>query len=109
MCAGCERWSRPPLATGCGRSLLRPGDLGKRSDGYVHDAADRLLGPPSTARWNYATAKAFGEAMVHGYHRERSAEMATVRIFNTPLVRDRRAHTEWFSHASSRRRSPARL
>ena len=56
---------------------------GKRSDGYVHEASDRLLGSPTIARWNYATAKSFGEALVHGYHRERGAEMTTVRIFNT--------------------------
>jgi UDP-glucose 4-epimerase len=56
---------------------------GKRSDGYVHEGADRLLGSPSTSRWNYSTAKSFGEALVHGYHHERGAEMVTVRIFNT--------------------------
>lgn len=56
---------------------------GKRSDGYVREDADRLLGPPSISRWNYSTAKSFGEALVHGYHRERGAEMLIVRIFNT--------------------------
>jgi UDP-glucose 4-epimerase len=65
---------------------------GKSTDGYVAEGADRLLGCPTTARWNYSTAKSFGEALVHGYHRERSAEMVTVRIFNTVGPRQRGAY-----------------
>jgi UDP-glucose 4-epimerase len=56
---------------------------GKRSDGYVSEDADRLVGAPAVARWNYSTAKTFGEALLNGYHRERGAEMTIVRIFNT--------------------------
>ena len=65
---------------------------GKRSDGYVAEGADRLVGCPSTARWNYSTAKSFGEALVQGYHRERAAEMVTVRLFNTVGPRQRGAY-----------------
>jgi UDP-glucose 4-epimerase len=56
---------------------------GKRQDGAVNEQSDRLLGAASVARWNYATAKAFGEALAFGYHRERGSEMVVVRIFNT--------------------------
>jgi UDP-glucose 4-epimerase len=56
---------------------------GKRQDGVVDERSDRLLGATSVARWNYATAKAFAEALAFGYHREHGAEMIVVRIFNT--------------------------
>ena len=56
---------------------------GKRRDGVVTETSDRLLGTPSVARWNYSTAKAFGEALAFGYHREQGSEMVVVRIFNT--------------------------
>jgi UDP-glucose 4-epimerase len=56
---------------------------GKRSDGYVSESEDRLLGPTTISRWNYSTAKAFGEAVAHGYHRERDAETIVARMFNT--------------------------
>ncbi len=56
---------------------------GKRQDGAVHEQSDRLLGAASVSRWNYATAKAFGEALAFGYHREHGSEMVVVRIFNT--------------------------
>jgi UDP-glucose 4-epimerase len=49
----------------------------------VNEQSDRLLGATSVQRWNYATAKAFGEALAFGYHRERGSEMIVVRIFNT--------------------------
>ena len=56
---------------------------GKRQDGPVNEQSDRLLGAASVARWNYSTAKAFGEALAFGYHREHGSEMIVVRIFNT--------------------------
>jgi UDP-glucose 4-epimerase len=56
---------------------------GKRSNGLVKEDSDRLLGPASVSRWNYATAKTFGEALAYGYHLERGAETMVVRIFNT--------------------------
>jgi nucleoside-diphosphate-sugar epimerase len=56
---------------------------GKRQDGVVNEHSDRLLGAASVTRWNYATAKAFGEALAFGYHREYGSEMVVVRIFNT--------------------------
>src|SRR5262249_25430172 len=36
---------------------------GKRQDGVVNEASDRVAGPPSVARWNYSTAKAVAEAL----------------------------------------------
>ncbi len=56
---------------------------GKLQDDAVREDSDRLLGAPSVARWNYATAKAFGEALAFGHHREQGAEMVVARLFNT--------------------------
>jgi UDP-glucose 4-epimerase len=56
---------------------------GKHSDGAVREDADRLLGAPTTSRWTYATAKAFGEMLAYGYSQEQGAEMVVVRLFNT--------------------------
>ena len=49
----------------------------------LDEDADRVLGSPFTSRWSYSTAKAFGEALAHEYHRERGARNTVVRIFDT--------------------------
>lgn len=56
---------------------------GKNSGDALHEHADRVLGPPSVARWSYSTAKAFGEAISLGYHREQGADTVVTRLFNT--------------------------
>jgi len=56
---------------------------GKNSEGALNEASDRLLGPPQTARWSYATAKSFGETLAFGLCEDAGAEMIVVRLFNT--------------------------
>lgn len=56
---------------------------GKNSSDGLHEGSDRHLGPPSVARWSYSTAKAFGEALSLGYHRERGSDTVVARLFNT--------------------------
>jgi UDP-glucose 4-epimerase len=56
---------------------------GKNSSGALNEESDRVLGSPFKARWNYAIAKGFGEALAHGLHRDRGAATITVRLFNT--------------------------
>jgi UDP-glucose 4-epimerase len=56
---------------------------GKRSDGALSEDSDRIVGPPSKLRWSYATAKAFGEALVYSYAKEQHAPMTVARLFNT--------------------------
>lgn len=56
---------------------------GKNSTGALSEQSDPVLGSPFKARWSYAIAKAFGEALAHGYGREMGAEMVVVRLFNT--------------------------
>jgi UDP-glucose 4-epimerase len=56
---------------------------GKNGSNALTEQSDRILGPPSIARWSYSTAKAFGEAIALGYHREREADTVVARLFNT--------------------------
>jgi UDP-glucose 4-epimerase len=56
---------------------------GKNSQGALNEESDRILGSPFKSRWAYAIAKSFGESMAYGLHRDRDAQMITVRLFNT--------------------------
>ncbi len=56
---------------------------GKNSVGPLAETSDRILGPPSTARWAYATAKAFAEVLANAYRYEANTETISVRLFNT--------------------------
>jgi UDP-glucose 4-epimerase len=56
---------------------------GKNSVGPLAETSDRILGPPSTARWAYATAKAFSEVLANAYCYETDTESVMVRLFNT--------------------------
>jgi UDP-glucose 4-epimerase len=56
---------------------------GKNSSDALGEDSDRILGSPFRSRWNYAIAKSFGEALAHALHRERGAQIITVRLFNT--------------------------
>jgi UDP-glucose 4-epimerase len=56
---------------------------GKNSKRGLEEDDDRVLGSPFTARWSYSTAKAYGEALLHAYHREHGADMTVGRLFNT--------------------------
>ena len=65
---------------------------GKNSEGALAETTDRVVGSPFVARWGYATAKAFGEALLHAYARERGAEFIAVRVFNTVGPRQKGAY-----------------
>jgi UDP-glucose 4-epimerase len=65
---------------------------GKNSSDALSEDADRVLGSPYKSRWAYATAKAFGEALAYGYHRERGMPAVVVRLFNTVGPRQRGAY-----------------
>jgi UDP-glucose 4-epimerase len=56
---------------------------GKNGSAALGEHSDRVLGPPSIARWSYSTAKAVGEAISLGYHREREGDTVVARLFNT--------------------------
>jgi UDP-glucose 4-epimerase len=55
---------------------------GKNGTGPLHEDSDRVLGSPTTARWSYSTAKAFGEILAYGYANERGASTVVARLFN---------------------------
>ncbi|HET7590141.1 MAG TPA: NAD-dependent epimerase/dehydratase family protein [Solirubrobacterales bacterium] len=56
---------------------------GKNNSGPLEETSDRILGPPSTSRWAYSTAKAFSEVLANAYACEQQAESIVVRFFNT--------------------------
>jgi nucleoside-diphosphate-sugar epimerase len=56
---------------------------GKNGSDALGEHSDRVLGPPSVARWSYSIGKAFGEAISLGYHREREGDTVVARLFNT--------------------------
>ncbi len=56
---------------------------GKNSSQALREDSDRIVGSPFVARWAYATAKAFGEALAHSHHREEGQDFTVVRLFNT--------------------------
>jgi UDP-glucose 4-epimerase len=56
---------------------------GKNGGGPLAEDSDRVLGPPTKARWAYSTAKAVNEIMAYAYHRERGLQSLVVRFFNT--------------------------
>jgi UDP-glucose 4-epimerase len=62
---------------------------GRGSGEAVNENADSLLGSPAKARWAYAVAKSYGEALVHAYRRETGLPMTVVRLFNTVGPRQR--------------------
>jgi UDP-glucose 4-epimerase len=56
---------------------------GKNSEVPLRETDDRILGPTTTARWSYSTAKAVDEILAYAYHRERGLPTTVVRLFNT--------------------------
>jgi UDP-glucose 4-epimerase len=56
---------------------------GKNSIGPLPEDADQVLGSAFKSRWAYAIAKGFGEALAHGYFRDREADIVVARLFNT--------------------------
>jgi UDP-glucose 4-epimerase len=65
---------------------------GKNSSGSLSEESDRILGSPFKARWGYAIAKAFGEALAHGYSRDGDAQILVTRLFNTSGPRQKGAY-----------------
>ncbi len=47
------------------------------------ETTDRVIGPPTVARWAYSVAKSVDEILAFAYHKERDLPMVIVRLFNT--------------------------
>ena len=56
--------------------------LGRNPDLPWTEESDRVLGPTSTDRWGYASAKAVAEHLAIAWHRERGLPVTVVRPFN---------------------------
>jgi UDP-glucose 4-epimerase len=54
-----------------------------KASGKMHELADRVLGPPSVARWSYSASKAVDEHLALAYWRERQIPIVIARFFNT--------------------------
>lgn len=65
---------------------------GKSEADALKEGSDSLLGSPLKARWAYANAKAFGEALAYGYFRQRGVRMTVARLFNTVGARQSDAY-----------------
>jgi UDP-glucose 4-epimerase len=74
--ASAARWSRPLVLASTSEVYGRP------LTPVVDEDCERVLGPVSKLRWNYATAKAVGEALALSYARERGCPMTVARLFN---------------------------
>lgn len=55
---------------------------GRSAELPLLESSDRVLGPPESSRWSYATAKSCGEASVYAYVAA-GADMTCARLFNT--------------------------
>jgi UDP-glucose 4-epimerase len=55
---------------------------GKQSSKLLNEDDDLVFGSPAKGRWTYAIAKSFGEALIHGYSRQRGVDATIVRLFN---------------------------
>ncbi|WP_338698618.1 NAD-dependent epimerase/dehydratase family protein [Streptomyces sp. Q6] len=78
-----------------GRPLLLASSCeiyGGNGAGPVAEAADRVLGPTTVARWSYATAKAADEILALGFHREHGLPVTIARLFDTAGPRQSPAH-----------------
>jgi UDP-glucose 4-epimerase len=54
-----------------------------KNDGPLRETDDRVLGPPSVARWAYSISKSVDEILAYAYHHERGLPMVIGRFFNT--------------------------
>jgi UDP-glucose 4-epimerase len=54
-----------------------------KNDGPLSETDDRVLGPPSIARWAYSISKSVDEILAYAYHHERGLPMVIARFFNT--------------------------
>ncbi len=55
---------------------------GKPARNLLSEEDDLVFGSPAKGRWTYAIAKSFGEALIHGYNRQRGVDATIVRLFN---------------------------
>jgi UDP-glucose 4-epimerase len=70
-------------AAGCRLVFASSSEVyGRNAQLPLLESSDRVLGPPESARWSYATAKSCGEASVYAYVAA-GADMTCARLFNT--------------------------
>jgi UDP-glucose 4-epimerase len=55
---------------------------GKNTSDRLSEDADRIVGPPTTTRWAYATSKVVDEIFAYEFCRQRGTPTIVVRLFN---------------------------
>lgn len=81
---GCDTVLTAAARHGCRTVFASTSEVYGKNDGTaLAEDSDRVLGSPLVSRWSYATAKSFGEALAHGYHRQQGSDMVVVRLFNS--------------------------
>jgi UDP-glucose 4-epimerase len=63
--------------------VLSSSEIYGKNNGKLSEDSDRILGPPTVARWAYAISKSVDEVLALSYHRERGLPVVVVRLFNT--------------------------
>ena len=56
---------------------------GKSDQVPFNEEADRVVGPPTKARWSYSSSKAVDEFLGLAYYRQKGLPVVVVRLFNT--------------------------
>ncbi len=56
---------------------------GKNDEVPLRENSERVLGPPTNARWASSTATAVAEVLAYAYHHKRQLPVTVVRLFNT--------------------------
>ncbi len=54
-----------------------------KAESPLTETTNRVIGPPTVARWAYSVAKSVDEILAFAYHKERDLPMVIVRLFNT--------------------------
>jgi UDP-glucose 4-epimerase len=63
--------------------LASTSEIYGKAGGPLTETTDRVIGPPSVARWAYSVAKSVDEILAFAYHKERNLPTLVVRLFNT--------------------------
>lgn len=63
--------------------IVSTSEIYGKAQAPLTELTDRVIGPPSVARWAYSVAKSVDEILAFAYHKERGLPMVIVRLFNT--------------------------
>jgi UDP-glucose 4-epimerase len=77
------RYGRPLLFASSSEVYGISSQQNGSADGALSEDSLRTLGAPAVLRWSYATAKSYGESLMHAHAREGKFDLVIARLFNT--------------------------